>query len=58
MEDRFALSFFLNYSDPPEFEIQTDQIRRKISINGSVCFGNWFFGFGYYLEFGYWDLGF
>jgi hypothetical protein len=21
------------------------------------CFGHWIFKFGYYLEFGYWDLG-
>jgi len=39
-------------------EIQNNQISCKISMNCSVCFGNWFFGFEYYLEFGYWDLGF
>jgi hypothetical protein len=39
-------------------KIQNRQIGRKISIKGSECFGNWIFGFGYYLEFGYWDLGF
>jgi len=42
----------------PKFKIQNIQIRRNISINWSVCFGNWFFGFGYYLEFSYWDLNF
>ena len=24
----------------------------------SECFGHWTFEFGYYLGFGYWDLGF
>ena len=31
---------------------------KKIIINLVVCFKNWFFGFGYYLDFGYWDLEF
>jgi hypothetical protein len=39
-------------------KIQNSQVYRKISINRAVCFGNWFFGFGYYLDFRYWDLGF
>jgi hypothetical protein len=39
-------------------KIQNSQIHRNISLNGSVCFGNWFFGFGNNLEFGYWDLDF
>jgi len=31
---------------------------RKTSTKRLECFGNWIFGFGYYLEFGYWNLGF
>jgi hypothetical protein len=37
----------------PITKIKNSRIRRKILITCSVCLGNWFFGFGYYLEFGY-----
>ena len=39
-------------------EIQNSQIRHKTSINRAVRFENWFFGFEYYLEFEYCDLGY
>jgi hypothetical protein len=41
-----------------KFKIQNGHDNFEDSIKGSVCFGYWNFEFGYYLEFGAWDLEF
>jgi hypothetical protein len=42
----------------PKFKIQNRIWSLEIEIWNFNRLGHWIFEFGYYLEFGYWDLGF
>jgi hypothetical protein len=42
----------------PKLKIQNRQNGYQTLDKSTECLGHWTFEFGYYLGFGYWDLGF